>query len=77
MMLSQLSTIVDGSLIGPDVAFDSVSIDSRTMTSGALFVALKGPNFDGHDYIGRAREKGAAAALVSEPAADSLPAVKV
>ncbi len=77
MMLSQLSHIVDGSLTGADVAFDSVSIDSRTITSGALFVALKGPNFDGHDYIARAREKGAAAALVSEPAADSLPAVKV
>ncbi len=77
MMLSQLSHIVDGSLTGADVAFDSVSIDSRTITSGALFVALKGPNFDGHDYIARAREQGAAAALVSEPAADSLPAVKV
>jgi len=77
MMLSQLSTIVDGSLTGPDVVFDSVSIDSRTLTDGALFVALKGPNFDGHDYIDRAREQGAVAALVSEMASDSLPAVKV
>ncbi len=77
MMLSQLSTIVEGSLTGPDVVFDSVSIDSRTLTDGALFVALKGPNFDGHDYIDRAREQGAVAALVSEMASDSLPAVKV
>ena len=51
MMLSQLSQIVEGSLTGADVPFESVSIDSRTLTSGALFVALKGPNFDGHNYI--------------------------
>ena len=42
-----------------------VSIDSRTLQSGDLFVALSGPNFDGHDYVGRALEGGAAAALVA------------
>ena len=77
MMLSQLSTIVGGSLSGLDVVFDSVSIDSRSITDGALFVALKGPNFDGHDYIDRAREQGAVAALVSETKSVSLPAVIV
>ena len=77
MMLSQLSHIVEGSLKGPDVDFDSVSIDSRTISRGALFVALKGPNFDGHNFIPSAREQGAAAARVSEPASDILPAVRV
>ena len=77
MMLTQLSQIVDGSITGADVSFDSVSIDSRTLTSGALFVALKGPNFDGHNYISAARERGASAALVSENISDALPAVKV
>jgi UDP-N-acetylmuramoyl-tripeptide--D-alanyl-D-alanine ligase len=77
MMLSQLSTIVGGSLSGPNVVFDSVSIDSRSISDGALFVALKGPNFDGHDYIDRAREQGAVAALVSDAASFSLPAVNV
>ncbi|ACI98052.1 UDP-N-acetylmuramoylalanyl-D-glutamyl-2,6-diaminopimelate--D-alanyl-D-alanine ligase [Rhodospirillum centenum] len=42
-----------------------VSIDSRTLRPGDLFVALKGPNFDGHDYVGDALAHGAAAALVS------------
>ena len=42
-----------------------VSIDSRTVQSGDLFVALSGPNFDGHDYVARALEGGAAAALVA------------
>jgi len=77
MMLSQLSQVVEGSLTGADVPFESVSIDSRTLNSGALFVALKGPNFDGHNFIATAREQGAAAALVSQQVSDTLPAVKV
>jgi len=48
-------------------AVDGVSIDSRTVTSGDLFVALKGPAFDGHDFVGKAIDAGAAAALVHHP----------
>ena len=77
MMLSQLSHIVNGRCSGSDVAFDSVSIDTRTLSSGALFVALKGPNFDGHDYVSVARDKGASAVMVSSLIDDSLPAVTV
>ena len=40
-----------------------VSIDSRSLESGDLFVALAGPNHDGHDYIAKAFAAGAAAAL--------------
>lgn len=41
-----------------------VSIDTRTLAPGDIFVALKGPNFDGHDFCFEALEKGAAALLV-------------
>ncbi|MBC6406223.1 MAG: UDP-N-acetylmuramoyl-tripeptide--D-alanyl-D-alanine ligase [Rhodospirillales bacterium] len=41
-----------------------VSIDSRTVAPGDLFVALAGPSFDGHDFVGAALAKGAVAALV-------------
>ena len=41
-----------------------VSIDSRTVAEGDLFVALKGDAFDGHDYVGDALGGGAAALLV-------------
>jgi UDP-N-acetylmuramoyl-tripeptide--D-alanyl-D-alanine ligase len=41
-----------------------VSIDSRTVQAGDLFVALRGENYDGHDFVGEALKKGAAAALV-------------
>ncbi len=46
------------------VAFMSASTDSRTLATGALFVALIGDRFDGHDYVARAHENGAVAALV-------------
>lgn len=77
MMLSQLSDIVNGTMTGGDVDFESVSIDTRTLASGALFVALQGPNFDGHDFVSSAREKGACAALTSRPVNDLLPQVQV
>ncbi len=51
-----------------------VSIDSRTVRAGDLFVALVGPNNDGHDYVAAAFERGAAAALVSKPVAGADPA---
>ena len=40
------------------------SIDSRTVGRGQLFFAVKGERFDGHDFVGQALEKGAAAAVV-------------
>src|SRR6185437_8356636 len=42
-----------------------VSIDTRTITAGDLFVALQGDARDGHEFVAAALEKGAAAALVS------------
>jgi UDP-N-acetylmuramoyl-tripeptide--D-alanyl-D-alanine ligase len=50
-----------------------VSIDSRTISPGDLFVALRGPNFDGHDFIAAALAAGAVAA-VAERAPAALPA---
>jgi UDP-N-acetylmuramoyl-tripeptide--D-alanyl-D-alanine ligase len=42
-----------------------VSIDSRTVAKGDLFVALAGPNFDGHEFAADALKRGAAAAMVA------------
>jgi len=41
-----------------------VSTDTRSLAAGDLFVALRGPTFDGHDYVDEAFEAGAAAAVV-------------
>jgi UDP-N-acetylmuramoyl-tripeptide--D-alanyl-D-alanine ligase len=48
-----------------DWSAEGVSIDSRSVGPGDLFIALAGPNFDGHDFVADALKKGAAAALVA------------
>jgi UDP-N-acetylmuramoyl-tripeptide--D-alanyl-D-alanine ligase len=47
-----------------ELVLTSVSIDSRTLEPGALFVAIRGKQFDGHDFLAQARARGARAALV-------------
>lgn len=48
----------------PYIDICGISIDTRTLQMGDLFIALKGEHADGHDYIRTALEKGAAACLV-------------
>jgi len=55
---------------GAEVRFTSVSTDTRTLGQGALFVALRGERFDGHDYLAAARTAGAVAAMVEESGAE-------
>jgi UDP-N-acetylmuramoyl-tripeptide--D-alanyl-D-alanine ligase len=50
-----------------------VSIDSRTVNAGELFVAIHGPRHDGHDHLGGAFERGAAAAVVARERFVGLP----
>lgn len=56
--------------IGTEWQATGVSIDTRTLEKGDLFIALKGPNFDGHKFVKAAFEAGAVAAMVSEVPAD-------
>ncbi len=67
----------DGELRGADGEFAGVSIDTRTLESGNLFVALEGPNFDGADYLGKAAEAGAAGAVVNRYVDVDLPQIIV
>ncbi|MBC3949446.1 UDP-N-acetylmuramoyl-tripeptide--D-alanyl-D-alanine ligase [Pseudomonas folii] len=64
LSLSELTTVLDARLVGDDRTFDGVSIDSRAISPGQLFVALTGPRFDGHDYLDQVAAKGAVGALV-------------
>jgi UDP-N-acetylmuramoyl-tripeptide--D-alanyl-D-alanine ligase len=50
--------------------FDNVSIDSRTLTPGSLFIALSGERFDGEAFVGAARTAGAAGVVVTRPLDD-------
>lgn len=62
--LSQLAEVVDGRLHGDDQSFSGVSTDTRSIRKDQLFVALKGPNFDGNEYVPEAANTGASGALV-------------
>jgi UDP-N-acetylmuramoyl-tripeptide--D-alanyl-D-alanine ligase len=65
--------------VAAEIAFTGVSIDSRTTPPGALFVAVRGPRFDGHDFLAEAAGRGARAALVHRDAEApaGLPRVRV
>ena len=54
-----------GAGLDPVARLAGVSIDSRTVRSGELFVAIHGPRHDGHDHVAGALERGAIAALVA------------
>ena len=70
MTVGELARVLSASAIPTEVhgdarvGFSSVSTDSRTLSADALFVALSGERFNGHDYVARAHENGAVAALV-------------
>ena len=63
MNLSEIATCVTGTLIGKDAITDGVSIDTRTLKAGQLYIAIEGKNFDGHDFIKLAEQAGAIAVL--------------
>jgi len=53
---------------GPqDVPLSGLSTDSRTLTPGQVFLALRGERYDGHDFLSAAVNGGAAAAIVETP----------
>ncbi|MGE5337233.1 MAG: UDP-N-acetylmuramoyl-tripeptide--D-alanyl-D-alanine ligase [Gemmatimonadota bacterium] len=55
----------------------SVATDSRTLAPGALFVALRGARFDGHEHVGEAVARGAVAAMVERPLDAPIPQIVV
>ncbi len=75
--LSQLATILKGELHGSDLTLEAVTTDTRNVTPGCLFVALKGERFDAHDFADNAKAGGAGALLVSRKLDIDLPQLVV
>ncbi len=75
--LKELRRPLEASLVGADVEISGVSTDSRSVGHGDLFVALRGDNFDGHDFVSQAAEQGAAAALVDRETDVAIPQLQV
>ena len=77
MTLSEIAACVQGVLVGDDVTVSSVSIDTRTIKSGQLYVAIKGPNFDGNEFVSEAEQAGAIAAIVHPGITSTVPHIVV
>ncbi|WP_455366224.1 UDP-N-acetylmuramoyl-tripeptide--D-alanyl-D-alanine ligase [Kaarinaea lacus] len=77
ILLSDAAAAIKARLIGKDIKFTGVSTDSRAVHNGELFVALKGPNFDAHDFADEVSKAGAAALLVDHELESSLPQLVV
>lgn len=76
--LEELARATGGRLCGAaDLRFHSLSTDTRALSPGDLFVALRGPNFDAHGFLDTAQARGASAVLIDRPASPGVPAVLV
>ena len=74
LTLPQIAEIL--AIPGPvaEATVTGYSIDSRTVQAGELFFAIRGPRFDGHDFVSAALEAGAAAAVVEQDLKQGTPA---
>jgi UDP-N-acetylmuramoyl-tripeptide--D-alanyl-D-alanine ligase len=77
MQLSTIANALNAQMLGSDVTFTSVGTDSRHITQGQLFVALKGDKFDGHAYAAQALKDGAAAVMIADASLAVSPAIVV
>lgn len=80
MDLQKIAEITGGRVFpeGAKRAVVGFSTDTRTLQEGDLFIPLRGENFDGHDYLLQAAQRGAAACLSEEVVADlPIPVVRV
>ena len=75
--LSEVAELLQGRLQGVDAFFSCIGTDTRALQGGELFVAIRGANFDGHDFLPRAAQQGAVGALVDRDVEAALPLVRV
>ncbi len=75
--LRWLEEVTDGRLEGDDGDFAGATTDTRALSPGQAFFALRGPRFDAHDFLGEAGRLGAAVAVVERGDAGGLPLVHV
>jgi UDP-N-acetylmuramoyl-tripeptide--D-alanyl-D-alanine ligase len=67
LQLEEVAQAVSGKLFGANLTVSGVSIDTRTLKAGELYIAIKGKNFDGHGFVDKALEAGAIAVICEQP----------
>jgi UDP-N-acetylmuramoyl-tripeptide--D-alanyl-D-alanine ligase len=75
--LASFAEACGGRLQGEDRSYCGVGTDTRTLARGELFVALRGPHFNGNDFLAAAQAAGAAGAVVEVPHTSALSQVIV
>ena len=75
--LASFAAASGGVLRGANASFGEVATDTRSLARGALFVALRGERFDGHDFVVEAAARGAAGAVVSRALPLATPQIVV
>ena len=71
LTIQEILQILNCNLNLENTIVTNISTDTRSIQKGALFIAVKGENFDGHTFVKNALEKGACAAIVSSYASDA------
>ncbi len=73
LSIGEIAASAQGVLVnsGSEMLVNGVSIDSRRVNPGDMFIALVGESFDGHDFISKAVENGAAVVVTQKPLEDS------
>ena len=77
MSLSAIALALGVEYDGMDVVLSGVSTDTRQIKAGELFIALRGPNFDGHQFIEQAIANGAGAVISEQDIKQSVPCLVV
>jgi UDP-N-acetylmuramoyl-tripeptide--D-alanyl-D-alanine ligase len=75
MRLAELAHLCEATVLrgDPQHAVGHIRTDTRALTRGDCFIALRGDRFDGHEFVNQAIEQGASAAVVSNPTCANSP----
>jgi UDP-N-acetylmuramoyl-tripeptide--D-alanyl-D-alanine ligase len=77
LSLSEICQAVDGQLIGKDITIETLVTDSRALAKNDVFLALKGPNFDGHRFLNKVIAGGCSAVVVDHDCQLDVPQIVV
>ena len=77
LQLSDLARVLGVAVQGADAPITGLAIDSRAVTTGDLFVAIRGDRVDGSDFIEKALARGAAAVVSSRALSHTIPHLTV
>jgi UDP-N-acetylmuramoyl-tripeptide--D-alanyl-D-alanine ligase len=73
LTLGEVANLLETSSGVPDRRVEGYSIDSRSLSPGQLFFAIRGPRFDGHKFVGQALDRGATGVVVEKAFCVSAP----